>query len=125
MNTDLTIEDLCYDNCKKFIPDVTIGKIIKVYDGDTVTIGTIFNDQPYRFNVRLRNIDASEIRNKDKKDKEKAIIARDVLSDKIMNKIVTLENIAYDKYGRILADVIYNDENISEWLLSGGYVEKY
>jgi hypothetical protein len=29
--------------CKSFTPNITCGKVIKVYDGDTITISTIFN----------------------------------------------------------------------------------
>ena len=44
--------------------------------------------------------------------KKHAIIARDALSQKILNKIVVLKNVESEKYGRVLADVYLGEENI-------------
>ena len=52
-----------YKNTTPFIPPVTSGKVIKVYDGDTITIASTlpFRDNRntiYRFSVRLGDIDS-------------------------------------------------------------------
>jgi len=121
-----------YENVQPFIPVIKTGKIVKVYDGDTVTISAriyITETQTtklFRFNVRLRGIDSPEIKTKNEKERYFAIQARDGLSAFIMNEIVTLENIAYDKYGRILADIIKQDgTKVSDWMLEIGYAVKY
>ena len=56
-----------YKDAKKFLPDVTIGKVIKVYDGDTITIATKLSGVGpiYKFNVRMLGIDTPEKRAKD------------------------------------------------------------
>lgn len=106
------------------------GKVIKVYDGDTITIASKlpYNESPlYRFSVRLNGIDTPEIKGKDISDEEKtaALLARDFVFNLIMDKYVRLENIQNEKYGRILADVYYNDINLNNLLLEKRYAVKY
>jgi endonuclease YncB( thermonuclease family) len=119
-NTDL--ENITYKDCKKFIPPITSGKVVKVYDGDTITIANYLHptlkDTIYRFSVRIKNIDCPEMRTKNTEEKEMAIICRDILSKHIFGKMVKLDNLDVDKYGRILADVYYDETNISEFLIS-------
>jgi micrococcal nuclease len=119
-NLKKDLQFITYKDCKPFIPPITFGKVVKVYDGDTITIASKLpnNSQVYRFSVRLSGIDCPEIKTKDKKEKELAIQARDYLSRLIMNQYVYLENVKTEKYGRMLADVIYKDMNVSDYLIS-------
>jgi endonuclease YncB( thermonuclease family) len=122
------INEVNYENTIKFIPPITFGKVIKVYDGDTITIA---NKMPYktstlyRFSVRLRGIDCPEIRSKNENEKRCAYIARDFVSNLIMGKIVILKDIDLDKYGRILANVIINGSNLSDLLIEKGLAVVY
>lgn len=119
------MDSLTYANTIPFIPPIEIGKVIKVYDGDTITIGSILLNKPYRFSVRLRGIDTPEMKGGNAHEKELAIKARDELSKRIMNKIVKLKNIETEKYGRILADVYLEEECMNEWLINEGHAKKY
>jgi len=112
----------------EFVPPITEGEVIKVYDGDTITIATVlpFTNSPlYRFSVRLAGIDCAEIKTKNINEKEHAKIARDKLSEIILHKTVSLENISFEKYGRILADVFLDDLCINKWMVLEGYAVKY
>ena len=114
----------------QFIPPVEKGIVIKVYDGDTITIASKlpYPSSPlYRFSVRLNGIDCPEIKGKDVSDEEKkaAIIARDVVSKMILYKDVVLKNIQSEKYGRVLADVYIDDINLNEYLVTHRYAVKY
>jgi endonuclease YncB( thermonuclease family) len=129
---DIELETSTYDSVQPFIPVIKTGKIVKVYDGDTVTISAriyITETQTtklFRFNVRLRGIDSPEIKTKNDKERSLAIVARDKLRDLIMNQIVSLQNVQYDKYGRILADIVTKDgKNVSDWMLGNDLVVKY
>ena len=109
---------------------ITGGKVIKVYDADTITIATRlpFKDSPlYRLSVRLNGIDAPEIKGKDisNEEKEAAVIARDVVSKMILHKDVVLKNIQTEKYGRVLADVYIDNINLNEYLITHKYAVKY
>jgi len=110
---------------KFFIPNLSRVKVISVYDGDTITVAGYYNMDVYKFKVRINGIDTPEMRTHDLNEKEIALISRDVLCSKIDNKWIMLENISYDKYGRILADVYLNQENISDYLIEKRLAVKY
>lgn len=104
------------------------GQVIKVYDGDTITIASKlpFADSPlYRLSVRLDGIDTPEIKSKSEDEKTCAKETRDELSALILNKEIQLKNIKTEKYGRILADVYLDEIHINEWLLEKRMAVKY
>lgn len=119
-NLKKDLKHVTYKDCKPFVPPITFGKVIKVYDGDTITIASKLPNisQIYRFSVRLNGIDCPEIKTKNIREKEIAVIARDNLSHMVLDQYVTLQNVKTEKYGRILADVYYNNINLSEYLIS-------
>lgn len=127
---EMTTLDL--QNTKKYIPDIHYGKVIKVYDGDTITIATqLYNGcivptkEMYRFSVRLNGIDTPEIKTSNVAEHTLAIIARDALSNLVMDKVVRLEDVSYDKYGRILCTVFLGDVDVCKWMLDHNYAVVY
>lgn len=121
------LKNITYKTCIPYIPQITHGKVVKVYDGDTITIATRIPNDPtiYRFSVRLLGIDTPEIKTNRTKEKQLAILARDSLSGMIIGKIVQLQNVSIEKYGRILANVYLDDINISQWSIDHGYAVSY
>jgi len=114
------MENILYKDTIPFIPPITGGKVIKVYDGDTITIASKLpyeNSLIYRFSVRIKGIDCPEIRTNNLDEKEIALIAKNFVQDKCLNKIVELKNLSTEKYGRILADVFVEDINIGNELI--------
>ena len=104
----------------QFVPPIEGGQVIKVYDGDTITIVARMpfpNSPLYRFPVRFRGIDSPELHGENEDEKQCAILARDALSEIILHRYVTLKNIGNEKYGRLLADVYLDDLHVNEWLL--------
>jgi endonuclease YncB( thermonuclease family) len=112
-----------------FIPPLKTGKVIKVYDGDTITIASkvpgLYNSPIYKFSVRLTGIDTPEIRTKDEDEKEIAILARDALSDLIMGKDIRLVNVKTEKYGRLLCDIYLGETHLNNWLIDRKYALPY
>jgi endonuclease YncB( thermonuclease family) len=120
--------DIKWEDTIEFTFPITGGRVIKVYDGDTITIATKlpFSDSPlYRLSVRLNGIDTPEIKGKTDDEKTIAKGARDALSHLILNKYVVLKNIQSEKYGRILAEVYLNELCLNEWLIEKRYAVKY
>jgi len=116
-----------YKNIKPYVPQITEGIVVKVYDGDTITIISKLpykESEYYRFSVRLFGIDSAEIKGNEK-EKETAIKARDALSAKILNHTVTLRDVTSEKYGRLLANVYLDNECINGWMLNNGYAIAY
>ena len=116
------MDSLTLTNTTPFKPPIKEGKVIKVYDGDTITIGVILWDIAYRFSIRLNGIDTPELHGP---DKDKATLAKDALSNLIMNKIVSLKNIDTEKYGRVLADVYLDELHINQWMIEQGHAKEY
>ena len=122
------LTDVCYKDTIPFIPPVTSGKVIKVYDGDTITIASKlpFDGCPlYRFSVRINGIDCPEMRTKNENEKTCAKLAKKKVYDALFNKIVELRNVKLEKYGRVLADVYYNDVSIGDVLCDCNLAVKY
>ena len=109
-----------WNDTKPFVPPITGGYVIKVYDGDTITIAAKlpYDESPlYRFPVRLLGIDSPEMKSKNKKEQDAAHKYQEALSKLILHKRVTLKNMGTEKYGRILADVYLDDLHLNVWML--------
>ena len=122
--------DIKWEDTVEFTFPIKGGRVIKVYDADTITIASKlpYDESPmYRLSVRLNGIDTPEMKGKGILDDEKeaAKNARDFVSNLVLNKYVRLENIESEKYGRILADVYIGNVNLNEILLKERYAIKY
>lgn len=120
---------LGWKDLTEFVPPINSGRVIKVYDGDSITIASkvpgLEGNKIYRFSVRLKGIDAPELRGSGLEEKEMAKKSKQALSDKILHTDVFLKNIENDKYGRLLCEVYLKKENISQWMLSNRYAVAY
>ena len=110
-------------------PYYYIADIVKVYDGDTVTaVGNLGFKTSVRIKVRLVGIDTPEVRTKDLDEKEKGLVTRDWLRERILGKKVLLHTAKCGKFGRWLGTIwdlekdkpefenSYNKQLISEGL---------
>jgi Micrococcal nuclease (thermonuclease) homologs len=92
------------------------GKVVGVLDGDTITV--LNNDTPVK--IRLYGIDCPE--NKQAFGQR----AKHFTSEKVFGKIVKVEPVDTDRYGRTVGLVIYdNGESLSERLVDSGYAWVY
>ena len=128
--TDKELLNVKYEDTVEFTFPITGGKVIKVYDADTITIAAKlpYKESPiYRLSVRLNGIDTPEIKGKDitEEEKEAAKVARDFVSNLTLNKYVTLKNIESEKYGRVLADVYIGDIHLNDLLIKERYAVAY
>jgi len=112
----------------RFIAPVTKCQVIKVYDGDTITVAAKmpYKDSPmYRFSVRLNGIDCPEIKGKTEEEKIAAKKAQQALEELILHKMVILKNVDTEKYGRLLADVYLQDLHLNQYMLDNKYAVPY
>lgn len=122
------LQNLSYHDCNRFIPDVQYAKVVKVYDGDTITIACKYPKRSknlYRFPVRLAGIDAPEMNAVSDTERLEAINSKQGLHNLIFNETVRLDNIRIEKYGRLLADVYLYDLHVNSWLLDNNYAVPY
>jgi endonuclease YncB( thermonuclease family) len=127
-------DNINWKNTIEFIPAIVSGKVIKVTDGDTICIACKIPYEPqmkesnqiYRFHIRLFGIDTPEMKSKNIEDRKIANLAKDFLTNLILNQIVFLKNLKKDKYGRIVANVYTkNNENISELMVEKKFAYSY
>ena len=120
------LENVTYDSCAPFVAPIKWGKVVKVYDGDTIHVAApLFEGVISRFRVRLARIDTPELRTKDEWEKKAGLIAKQLVEAEIGDKIVKLEAVSYDKYGRILAEVVCDGRSVNDWLLDSGWACAY
>ena len=93
-----------------------IGKVIKVSDGDTVTILTEYKTQ---HKIRLNDIDAPE------KKQAFGNKSKDNLAKYIAGKTVTVQYQKKDKYKRVLGTIYYNNTDINLQQVKDGYAWVY
>jgi endonuclease YncB( thermonuclease family) len=106
-------------------------KVVKVYDGDTIHVLFPYFNKMYKWNCRLTGIDTPELRTTNLLEKDFGYKVRDILSEKILNKVVKIKCGEFDKYGRLLCEV-YEIENetefknsINNWLIENNYAFAY
>jgi len=100
--------------------DVKISKVISVYGGDTirVNIDSFPDIIGKNIRIRLKDIDAPEIKGMCQKEIDLAIMARDYLRNAInQSSQIELRNIERGKYFRIVGELYIDGENISNNLL--------
>lgn len=106
-----------------------VKKILKIIDGDTldilIDVGFYITLQQ---RVRLKDIDAAEIRTKDLEEKREGMLATEWLKKELSREGEWLiETTKEDKYGRILG-VLYligDPVTLNERMLNDGIAEPY
>ncbi|MBR0773711.1 thermonuclease family protein [Bradyrhizobium diazoefficiens] len=101
--------------------------VIRTIDGDTFLARLHPRDgRDLVARVRLRGIDAPEMKASCQQELDKAEAATGALRDLLGQGGVTISNLGADKYGRVLADVATRrTPSVSAAMLAGGYARSY
>lgn len=101
--------------------------VIRTIDGDTFLARVRQRDgRDLVVRVRLRGIDAPEMKASCQEELDKAEASARALRDLLGQGGVMITNLGPDKYGRVLADVATRrTANVSAALLAGGYARSY
>ncbi len=122
------MEDILFEECKIFIPLMDRAKCVKVHDGDTLHLATIL-PHPYgatRFCARLLGVDTPELRSSDSAEKALAREARDIVKNRVLNKVVSVKTSQYDKFGRLLVRITTpNGEDLASLLVQEKVAVQY
>lgn len=101
----------------------------KVVDGDTIHACFFINNKFLRFSIRLSGINTPELSSKNIIEKQRALDAKNFLSNLILNQPIYLILDDFDKYGRLLGNIYLNSENnensINQMLIANGYADIY
>ena len=101
--------------------------VVRTIDGDTFLARVRQRDgRDLVARVRLRGIDAPEMKASCQDELNKAEAATDALRNLLGQGGVTIYNLGSEKYGRVLADVATRrTANVSAAMLAGGYARSY
>ncbi len=118
------------NECKEFsLNGMNVeGKVVSVYDGDTVRIAFPIKGDMYKWNCRLSGIDTPELRTKCKLEKQFGYKVRDFLRERILDKVIYVKCEDFDKYGRLLTTLKEkesDEQTINQWLIDEGYAFSY
>ena len=129
------LETLTLDDTEDITYNFTSAKVLKVYDGDTVTIGAWYDNGWKRFSVRVYGVDCAEIRGGTVDTKAQAQKAKEYVTNLLLNKVVGIEvlnNKIYhgaklvEKYGRLLANITTpSGEDLGKLLCDAGLAKPY
>lgn len=127
----------------------TYARVVNVIDGDTLSLVIPLFDKYFKFSVRIYGIDTCEIHSNDVEIKDKGLKAKyrviEMLSKKDIKdvlcisrkqiidlfnnnmSIVWIECLDFDKYGRLLANVFFDNKtkSIAEILVSEKLAYRY
>lgn len=93
------------------------GRVVKVYDGDTLTILTTAKEQ---VRVRLAEIDAPEL-----KGQPYGQQAKQALADRVFGRVVEISVVDRDRYGRVVGHVLVEEQNINAAMVKEGHAWVY
>jgi micrococcal nuclease len=105
------------------------GRVIVVIDGDTVLV--LKHGHPLK--VRLADIDAPEVEHagmggqppNPQKSQPYGLASRDALKQMVLHKIVEVDTLAIDKYGRTVALLKMGALNVNEEMVRRGMAWEY
>jgi endonuclease YncB( thermonuclease family) len=99
-------------------PTQSFSAIVKhVTDGDTVWVSTGGGQQA--IDVRIQGIDAPEI------CQDYGRVAAGALLQHLQHKTVSVTGRARDKYGRVVAKLSLNGQDVGAWLVENGHAWSY
>jgi endonuclease YncB( thermonuclease family) len=105
------------------------GKVVKVYDGDTCTVIMPIQDTFFKINIRVNGIDTPEISHRGSTtdiEVSAGLKVRDKVRDMILDKIVIIDIIKWDKYGgRVVANIEIEGVSLSNYLLENKLAKAY
>ena len=97
--------------------EVYSARVSRVFDGDTVWVKPLAGG-PYR-KLRLEGIDAPEI------CQSGGAASRDALAQRVLNQVVEVRVRAQDDYGRGVARIVHQGDDVAGWMVSAGHAWSY
>ena len=92
-------------------------KCFYVYDCDTIHVAIRLHGTCTSFRCRIRGIDGPEIRSKSVVEKTLAYAGRVRVKELVDKKMVRIRCHHFDKYGRLLVDVLFDNDDLGRTLI--------
>jgi micrococcal nuclease len=116
-----------FGQAREVLPGPFRAEVEQVIDGDTIAVRiAVWLGQELRVRVRIRGIDAPELRCRCPEECRLAQEAAEHVSDMIAGGPVVITNVSGGKYfGRVIADVAAGGEDVAATLLALGLAHRY
>lgn len=101
----------------KLAETIYAARVSRVFDGDTLWVRPLDGGR-YR-KLRIDGIDAPEI------CQTGGIASRDVLAGRVLNQVVTVSVRWHDDYGRGLARLTHQGDDVAAWMVAQGQAWSY
>lgn len=108
-----------FESPHKQITEDFIARVIKVHDGDTITLRVNFRN--FDFPLRFLDINAPEMNKGGKASRE---WLKGIIEGKDVEILINKKN-RVEKWGRLLGDVIFNGMNMGEDSIRTGHAVKF
>lgn len=107
-------------------PEGGLGRVVNVYDGDTLTVLCSLAGELWKCNVRVKGVDCPEMRGRGADEKAAATAVRDVVRRRCNGEVCGLKTHGMDKYGRIIAEISMPcGDDLATFLLRHGLARAY
>jgi micrococcal nuclease len=108
---------------EEVLPGPVAATLVRVIDGDTLVVrARVWLDLEVVARVRLRDVNAPELRARDEEERTRAAAARAFVAALAEGAPLVLTEIGQDKYGgRVVARVAAGGEDLGTALLAGGH----
>jgi endonuclease YncB( thermonuclease family) len=103
-----------------FSGDKFRGKVLSVYDGDTLSVAFRWHGQLMRWKIRVLGVDTPELRGTSGLMKIVALKAKQFVLDNYVGKLVKISCSDFGSFGRLLAHIqlLEDTETLTERLLA-------
>ena len=118
--TNTELQEMGFTSPHKQITSDFYASVVKVHDGDTITLRVDFRD--FDFPLRFLDINAPEL--SEDGGKESGDWLRNQILDQEVQIIININN-RVDKYGRLLGYVIHKGINLNETEVIMGYATPF
>lgn len=113
--TNTQLDEFGWNSPHKQISEDFYGIVVKVHDGDTITLRTDFRD--FDFPLRFASIDAPEMNNNGEEARD--WLREQILGEEVLIKINKRNRVG--KYGRLLGNVLYGGLDMGDSEMRLGY----
>ena len=93
------------------------GVVTHVSDGDTLWV--VPEDKSKKVKVRIKGIDAPEL------CQDWGTTSREALQSRVLGQVVQVHSSELDQYGRTLGQVVFQAQDVGEWMVSQGHAWSY
>ena len=122
------IEDHCARTSQGKLFTYKVKEVLRIIDGDTLIINIdIGFNLTLSQTIRIKDIDAPELRTIDPLEKAQGIASRTFVENWLKEKSLIVQTYKDDKYGRMLGNFICNDtgKSLAEAMIAANHAKIY